>query len=202
MRYSSDPRLSWDAIDRFLFVVFVLLLCWFLAGCGRSPVEPDVPGLDGPPVLRLGFGETVRSLDSTAKVASWIRQNARYRSDKVAADSDDSDHVRRAARVFYGSGGGECFEFACFFVECAKTAGRRAGFVYSAGSGATAHIRGFCVEPSGLVSWNDNEVVFVEASTPEEFAATFTSTPAIGFSFLDQDLNPIDSLPVEWIGVR
>lgn len=183
-------QIAWPAIIGAV-ALLLLLVALSLTGCAPNPVGPDITGLDGPPVLRLGFVETTVTMDTTAKAFCWVQQNARYKNTALLNPQPGEDEARLQAREFYENNGGECRGFASWLVYCARIHGRRTGALYLGGN--SPHLIGWALEPSGKVSYNSNEAWFLESGTPDEIFAFFLSYRAAGIpiSFLDdhyQDL--------------
>jgi hypothetical protein len=175
----------------FILAIVALIVVVFLSGCSPNPVGPDVHGLEGPPVLRLGFEETVATLDTSAKAYCWIQQNARYKNTVELMPQPGEDVAHLQAREFYENNGGSCRGFAAFLVYCARANGRRSGAVYL--GGRSAHIQGWAMEKNGLVSWNTNETWFIESYTPDQAFDFFVSYREAGtpISFLDDHFQEI-----------
>lgn len=185
----------------FVLAIVALIVVVFLSGCAPNPVGPDVPGLDGPPVLRLGFEETVAMLDTSAKAYCWVQQNAKYKNTVELTPQPGEDAAHLQAREFYENNGGECRGFAAFLVYCARAHGRRAGALYLGGH--TAHLQGWSLESNGLVSWNTNDSWFIDSGTPDKTFAFFISYRTAGtpISFLDDHFQaiPKDEAALEYM---
>jgi hypothetical protein len=112
-----------------------------LTACGKNPFDPVRDTSMAPPVYVPDFEAQAKNLDTPAKAAVWMQQNAGIQNWakgwEAPANSSNhtADNVRSLAYNFWlnrdggksGGVGGVCGNFAGFFVYCMRVNGYRTG---------------------------------------------------------------------------
>lgn len=133
------------------------------------------PYENSPSILyKKEFDETVKNLNTSAKVMNWVQNLAEYNGSAVgwgnAEPGSTRDNAYHLAYHFWEKEykgvrktvGGVCGNFAGFFVYCMRRAGFKVGgvvYYMQRGSGVVGHIEGWAIEKDGRVTVISNDLM-------------------------------------------
>lgn len=165
-------------------VALTLTTTVLLSGCGYNPLAPKVKKV---PVFYDSVDDMPGRLRSGEDVQAWIKGNGvEYVSEPPRYVYYNELCCRQWAEELLRATHRACYNFASFYVWCAKQNGRKAGYV--AVSGGAGHMLGWMVEDDGSVSISNNEDFTRSAykSMKEAMSQSDTAT------FYNWDLTPIE----------